>query len=192
MPSCSLRHALHCAEEQLEREGITVTFKQLLAQAIFAGSALISHNGATPFNARMGRQPVMLPDLHVPPDGGSGRDMQRVREVALQRIIESTAVARITRASRGVTSVPGEVHDYKPDELVDFHRPPRSKDVTGWHGPAKVVRNVPERGQVILKWQRQELVCRYPDVRRLMDFNAWCSASSARRARHSDEPATRW
>jgi hypothetical protein len=37
-----LRHALHCAEEQLEAEGVPVTFPQLLAQAVFAGNSLIT------------------------------------------------------------------------------------------------------------------------------------------------------
>ena len=49
-----LRHAMHCIEEQLESEGIPVTFVQLLAQAVFCGNALITFNGASPYNARFG------------------------------------------------------------------------------------------------------------------------------------------
>ena len=71
-----LRHSMHTAESQLQREGIVVQFPQLLAEAIFAGNALVTHGGATPYNARFGTQPAMLPDLHVPADdttAGIGR-----------------------------------------------------------------------------------------------------------------------
>ena len=87
-----LRQAMHTAEEQLKNEGITVTVKQLLAQCTFAGNALITHLGATPVNARFGRQPSMLPDLHVIPDDQEGRDLQRVREVANSKDCRSNRV----------------------------------------------------------------------------------------------------
>ena len=168
-----LRHAMHCIEEQLEREGIVATFPELLAQAVFAGNALISYNGATPYNARFGTQPAVLPDIHAPHADSllmNGRDPHRVRAVALQRIIESTAQARVRRALRAATSAPGEVHNYLPGDLVDFWRQPRSKDAHAWHGPARVVRNQPERGQVIIRWQNGDLYCKYADVRRFLDF----------------------
>ena len=37
-----LRHSMHCTEDQLKLEGIDITFKQLLAESVFAGNALIS------------------------------------------------------------------------------------------------------------------------------------------------------
>ena len=89
-----LRHALHCAEEQFEREGLRVTFPELLAQAVFAGNALVTYNGATLYNARFGTQPALLPDIHAHHADSilmNGRHPHRVREIALQRIIESTA-----------------------------------------------------------------------------------------------------
>ena len=49
-----LRHAMHCIQEQLQREGLQVTMQDLLAEAVFAGNSLISYNGATPYNARFG------------------------------------------------------------------------------------------------------------------------------------------
>ena len=170
-----LRHSMHCMEQQLARENVQVEFAQLLAEATFAGNALISHNGATPFNARFGRQPAMLPDLQVIPEWGGtvpGRDLQRVREVALQKIIESTAIARINRARRTVTTASGEALNYQPGELVDFHRPTMTKDAQAWHGPAEVIRSEPHRGLVILKWRGEELLAKYGDVRRFMDFTA--------------------
>lgn len=59
---------------------------------------MLSYNGATPYNACFGTQQVMLPNnhaLHGDSFSMDGRSMQRLREVALQRIIEATAVACI-------------------------------------------------------------------------------------------------
>ena len=125
----------------------------LLVEAVFAGNALVTYNGASPYKARYGTQPAMLPDLTamLPTTDRGGRELQRVREVALQKIIESTAVARINRAMRTATAPAGEALDYKPGDLVDFHRPPRSKDFPAWHRPAKVRKNLPLRGQIVLE-----------------------------------------
>ena len=75
-----LRHSMHTGKEQLKKEGITVTFTMLLAEHTFAGNALTMHNGATPYNARMGRQPKMLPDILSAREDtaeGPGRYMHR-------------------------------------------------------------------------------------------------------------------
>ena len=47
-----LRHCLHTMKAQLQKEGITVTFDQLLAHAIFAGNALTN----------VGEEPRTTPD----------------------------------------------------------------------------------------------------------------------------------
>ena len=134
-----LRHSMHCVEEQLTKEGVTITFKQLLAESVFSGNALITHNGASPYNARMGTQPAMLPELAALPDTtttGPARFAHRIREVSLQKIIESTALGRINRAMRTHTTQAGEAANYQPGELIDWHRPSNQKDTSGWHGPA--------------------------------------------------------
>ena len=61
-----LRHSMHTTEEQLVREGIRVELSALLAECVFSGNSLLSYNGVTPYNARFGRQPRLLPDLHAP------------------------------------------------------------------------------------------------------------------------------
>ena len=94
-----LRQAMHAADEQLKNEGVPTTVKQVLAWCTHAGNALITYDGATPFNARFGRQPAMLPDLHIIPDDKDGRDLQRIREVAIQKIIEASAYERINGRS---------------------------------------------------------------------------------------------
>jgi len=168
-----LRHAMHCIEDQLTKENIPITFKQLLGEATFSGNALITHNGASPYNARMGTQPAMLPDIHALPETtavGPARFTHRIREISLQHIIESSALGRINRALRSHTTTAGEAADYKPGELIDIHRPPNNKDTSGWHGPATVIRNVPDEGQVVAKLNNHEVRARYPDCRRWMDF----------------------
>ena len=109
---------------------------------------------------------VAIPSAQPPPYGSWQR------EVALQKHIESTAIARISRAARGITSPAGEALNYQPGELLEFHRPPRSKDTPAWRGPAKVLRNEPERGMVVVQWRGEEVRCRYPDVRRFIEFPA--------------------
>ena len=91
----------------------------------------------------------------------------------MQKIIESTALARIMRAARSMTTAPGEVLNYRPGELVEFWRPPRSKDTPAWHGPAQVIVSEPSRGQLTAKWNGEEIRIRYPDVRRFIDFTGF-------------------
>ena len=167
-----LRHAMHCIEEQLRRDEVTCTFDELLAEATFAGNALVTYNGASPFNARFGSQPNMLPEVQAPLTPAGGRDLRRLREVALQKIVESTAVARITRSLRTATRPAGEALDYKPGELVDFYRPPKSKDTHAWHGPAVVKKSHPGRGLVVIRWENKDMSMRFADIRRFMDFGA--------------------
>ena len=188
-----LRQAMHTAEEQLKGEGITVTVKQLLAQCTFAGNALVTYYGATPFNARFGRQPSMLPDLHVIPDDQEGRDLQRVREVAIQKIIEATAYERIKRAQRTTTTPAGQQLDYKPGDLVDFWRPSGSKDRSGWQQRAVVIENLPSEGQVKVRHKgNRDILVKYPDARRHMEFLSFDltpdrSKTAALRIVHFDE-----
>ena len=126
----------------------------------------------------------MLPELTTPPadtQAGPGRYIQRAREVALQKIIESTAIARVNRASRTTTTAPGEVLNYQPNDLVDYVRQPGQKDVSGWHGPAKVIQNRPEAGQVDVlplgPGHHMKILVRYGDVRRFIDFTGLVYAS---------------
>jgi hypothetical protein len=164
---------MHCTEQQLEHDGIKVSFRTLLAEAIFAGNAMTNYGGASPYNARFGRQPAMLPDLDAPPETttvGPGRYTHRIREVSLQKIIEATALERIHRASKTTTSATGASLDLAPGEHVYFHRPPAKQDESGWEGPATVVENRPARGQVLVRWNRDEIVVRYADVRKYMDY----------------------
>lgn len=117
---------------QLVKEGIIVTFDQLFANAIFAGNALANVGGGTPDNARPGSQPSMLPDHMAPADGETRLQTNtRIRQVAFEKIISATAVARINRALNSTTTVAGEDLAYEPGELLDHWTTPSTADENG-------------------------------------------------------------
>ena len=164
---------MHTTEEQLQKENITVSFQQLLAQAIFTGNALVNVGGGTPYQARLGSTPAILPDLMIPQEKGTTTgNFDRMRTIALEKIVAATAIARINRASRSLTSASGEQLAYSPGELIDFHTPGGRADVTNWQGPAPVIESLPEEALVRFRWKAQEMSRGFAEVRRFMDFTA--------------------
>ena len=164
-----LRATLHVMEEQLEREGLVYAFPALLAEAIFAGNALVHIGGSTPYQAVYGRQPAMLPPLEIPdmPEReqvGEAGDRQRayIREAALQAMIQATSLARINRAAHTRTS-PDSTREFKVGDLVDVFRKPPSKDASGWSGPYRVTESLP--GQVLVRVNGQKRTYRSQDAR---------------------------
>jgi len=170
-----LRQSLHVIEDQLRTEGITVTFPILLAEAVFAGNCLTFVGGVTPYQVVYGRQPAILPPMSIdtenedPDREGIPNDRieVRVREIALQTMVEATSQARINRALRIRTVIPGEELFELGDE-VEYHRPSTSKDVSGWHGPATVIGIFAEQGQALIKHRDQEMRCRFQDLRQFI------------------------
>ena len=62
-----LRNQLHLIDDQMTADGITgIPFPSVLAEAVFAGNALLSYAGFSPYNAVYGRQPPLLPDMTSP------------------------------------------------------------------------------------------------------------------------------
>ena len=160
-----LRHSMHVIESQAEREGRNISFAVLLSEAIQAGNSLININGSTPYQCVFGRQPALLPPLDLDPeladpDTESGR--MWVRRAALQAMIEGTAIQHIARTLKSKTS---QQTSYSKGDLVDYFRPPANKDTSGWHGPVRVVKHVPELGQVIVQINGVDRPCRLQDVR---------------------------
>ena len=52
------------------------------------------------------------------------------------------------------------------DDLIDYYRTPNVKDeFGGWNGPVSVLRNEPDRGQVIVAVNGQEVIVKYPHAR---------------------------
>ena len=165
-----LRHSMHVIEDQLKREGVAVTFATLLSEAVFAGNCLTFVGGVTPYQVVYGRQPAILPPLSL--DEGdleqegvpNDRIEARTREIALQAMVETTSQARINRALRTKTTLPGDVQ-FELGDVVEYHRPSKTKDVSGWLGPATIIEVLGDQGQVVVKRKNEELRCRFQDTR---------------------------
>ena len=173
-----LRHVMHMIEEDLKRSSMTISFKRLYAEALFVVNCFSFYNGVSPYNALYGRQPACLPDFEnpdFPKEGeltGTARE-DRIRASAINAMTQSTAVAKIQRALDSKTTPDGN-RLYKQGDLMDYHRPTPTKDEHGgWNGPWPVVRNEPERGQVICRTDHKpEVIVRYPDARRSLFLEA--------------------
>ena len=129
------RDVLHRVMIQLEKDGITgIPFPQVLGEVTFSGNALLTVNKSTPYNALYGRVPNILPDIDdfMPSDAtpGSIRHSALLREPCVQRMVEGTAQDRIQRAL-GIRTIPSAQELYKEGDLVDFYRPPTTKDLDG-------------------------------------------------------------
>ena len=75
-----------------------------------------------------------------PPAGGEaqpGRLQRRIREIALQRMIEAT-ISRVNRALRTRATESGEGR-FNIGDVVEIHGPPSTKDAPGWAGPGAIV-----------------------------------------------------
>ena len=65
----------------------------------------------------------------------------------------------------------GQREDYRPGDLVDFHRPPSSKDASGWIGPATILDTTHiSRCNITLKHIHLPFECRLQDMRRHIPF----------------------
>ena len=163
-----LRCSMHISETQAEKEGITITFPILLGENTFSKNAMctIGPAGSTAYQAVYGRQPGMLPPLEPNSTGDSvdGRKERRIREIALSSMCQVSALNHVVRALSTKTQQDGATL-YKPGDLIDYHRPPTDKDLSGWHGPVPVVRNLPEKGQVIIHLNGRDFPNRYQDTR---------------------------
>eukprot|EP00974_Lingulodinium_polyedra_P086901 8423642-Lingulodinium_polyedra.AAC.1 len=84
-------------------------------------------------------------------------------------MIEGTARSRIKRALDARTQAPGEALELSVGDLIDFYRPPASKYVPGWRGPAAItdVLHI-SHGTVCLRWQSHAFEYRIQDIRRAL------------------------
>ena len=102
-----MRDVIHRIYSQLQLEEMAdMPFRAVLAEATFAGNALSSVNGSSPYNAVYGRVPAILPSTDRSPDAtGLGtrepfqiRHTRRLREVSVQSMIEGSARERMGKA----------------------------------------------------------------------------------------------
>jgi len=179
-----LRDSIHRTDEQLKIEGIAnIPFSERLSECTLAGNCLLSINNASPYQALYGRMPNILPGIEILNSDGdivplTNRQVGRVREIAVQQIVEGTAQQKLIRAINTRTLPSGQAQQLKAGDEVEFYRPGGTKDVSGWHGPATVV-DVSQAGQgtLVIKHQQGEMTCRYGDVRRALEFLVFLSAN---------------
>ncbi len=141
-----------------------------------SGTALLSINGCTPYNAVYGRTPALLPGLKVLNDDGeilplTDRQVGRVREISVQSIVEGTAHNKLVRAINTRTLPAGETYDYKVGEEIEFFRDKGAKDVSGWIGPATIT-NIGEinHGVIKAKHRGSEMTIKLGASRRYLEY----------------------
>ena len=123
-----LRDSIHRGKSQCDAEGISVTFERVLSEFTFAGNAFVSVNGTTPYNGLYGRTPNMLPGIEILNSDGefvrpTDRDVGRIREIAIQKIVEGTAVDKMNTAMNIRTLPAGENLSLQVGDEVDYYRP---------------------------------------------------------------------
>ena len=184
------RDVIHRIDAQLKIEGLLdIPFENRLAEAVFAGNALVTDNNTTPYNAVYGRVLSLLPNMNQTngngelsdpesmPLPGVLRNSHRLTEIAIQQMIEGTARARLGRTLRTKTLAPGEAANYQTNEEVHDYRPPTNKDTPGWTGPARIVDLTQiHRGTVGVNHQGRSLTCKLGALRRHLSFLCFESA----------------
>ena len=137
----ALRDQLHRITSQCEQDDIYSPLEHRLSEATFAGNALTSINGSTPYNAVYGRSPALLPELQVLNEDGeispiTDRTLNRVREIAIQTMVNGTAHARILTALRTKSLPSGESQQLTVGDAVEYYRKNSNKEISGWTGDA--------------------------------------------------------
>ena len=173
-----MRDTVHKITTQLAEEGIAVPLSRVVAEATYAGNALTSFKGVSPFTAVLGRVPPLLPDAIAITDdtdaSAVAQHSHRLREIAIQCIIEASAQDRLKRASHTITKPAGEEFELKLGEEVEYYRPPLSRDASGWRGPAVICDLTRlEHGRVGIRTRSDHvLTCRLQDIRRCLTYLA--------------------
>ena len=175
-----LKEQLNRSASQLRSEGYKIgelagqmPMDSLLAECVFAGNALLSYHGHSPYEAVFGRTPSLLPDATLSVDEPTGtlalgsREHHRMREIAVNSIVESSAQDRINRALNTPSRAPAGACAYNPGDSVDiFRHGLGEKHVSGWLGPATIVDcSELTHGQATVKWQGRHISVRLQDLR---------------------------
>ena len=130
-----LRRLLLKVEAQLHEEGVRVPFEVIVAECFLAKNVMVTVAGQTPYRALYGRDPPMLsefePTSETQLDDASGglpghsRSHMRVREVAVQSMVQQTAQLRLERALSSRTRLAAEQLELQPLSLIHISEPTR-------------------------------------------------------------------
>ena len=86
-----LRKQLRVLDDQATAAGRKVDFSFILAESVLSKNCLLSIKGRSPYEALYGRVPPLLNTQGVETDKEDDRDSSRLRELALQAMVEATA-----------------------------------------------------------------------------------------------------
>ena len=188
------RRLLLRVESQLAEEGVMgIPLPMIVAECALAKNLLLSVGGSSPYQGLYGRMPPIMAEFEPLSDTqlddvsagipGVSRHHHRLREITVQSMVDLTAKQRIERAMRAKTRGTVESEMFENGDLVEFHRPPMSKDDSGWRGPATVVSV--DGGTVTVRWQERFMQVRKQDIRRALVLYSMLSAQSGEWARTS-------
>ena len=174
-----LRRQIHLLEGHTNNEGLRASFTAILAEATYAKNILFNVGGATPYEAVFGRVPPLIAVVsHETGEMVDDRDADRLRHLALQSMMQSTAEQKAQRAARTKTRMPGEALELQVGDSVEFWRSASTKDLESWHGPATITDLTGLRdGQLSVRWQGRSIACRVQDVRRALTYSAFLGVS---------------
>ena len=146
---------------QAAEEGLPATQDHLLTCALTAKNALFTVGDTTPMQAVFGKQPAVLPNIEQCTaqldDRTGGPDMisrgrHRFRILAVQSMVEQTAIEHTQRALATKTRPTAQHKDLQPGDQVEFNRSQQQKETSGWRGPAELV-NIDTDGTHHVKYQ---------------------------------------
>ena len=83
-------------------------------------------------------------------------------------MIQEAAQLRLERALASKTRLATEQLELNQGDLVDFYRPPATKDESGWRGPAEIVEA--PGPPIVIRWQGRHLQVRTQDLRRALVY----------------------
>ncbi|CAK0800860.1 unnamed protein product [Prorocentrum cordatum] len=172
-----VRKIIHRVQAQLAEEGIVMPLEIVIMECALIKNLLITVAGYSPYQAVYGRLPPLLAEFEPVSDcqiddqsagiPGISRHHHRLREVAMQAMVEMTAKDRLRRALRSKTRAPHEALQLVVGDQVDFHRPPSTKEESGWRGPATLLQVGPP---VLIRWQGRVFQVRPQDLRRSLVY----------------------
>ena len=184
-----MRRLLNTILDQLKDENMSVPVGHIVSEAQFVSNAMLSVDNYTPYNALYGRTPRLLPNMNMVDNAGNFeevngtlRNVHRLREISIMSMVQESAKTRVQEALNTRSRTSGQALDLKPGELVDFYRPPSSKDASGWKGPATVVSALPEQvkgGAITIRFMGRPFDCRFQDMRRHLEFFVFLTAVAA-------------
>ena len=136
-----LRRTYLRMKDALNAEGIECDDEDIMAEACYAKNIILNHEGQSPYAGLLGRHPREFANTldsgasHAS-DGDSGKsgvmsNTVRIRELALESILDSMVKERFERAKKTNAKPTGELLDLALNELVDIWREPATKAQSG-------------------------------------------------------------